>query len=242
MKNINVRVEDWLKERVEEIAQDKKISVTELVTESLKYGLDPAVVALRLPEATAAQLRQAAEDEGMEFDKFVEGVLRIYLQEPWSAWKATPASVDKRRKLAQSRQVFEEGRNLALEMLQRQKEKGTEFDLRLMWSLEDVSGIPTTGKNLMVVAVIKDVLRFRIFDGDGKAVVDTDETRLMKQAKRIEDLRKQLESLGPHHKLAGSDKDRVITAVTSIVGHTPGLCLEICATVPRRFISATALN
>jgi hypothetical protein len=94
------------------------------------------------------------------------------------------------------------------------------IDLRLMSSLNDVCGIPTEGKNLIIVAAVNSVLHFRIFDGDGKVVVDTDEKRLTEQARQIEDLRKQLESLWPPHVLTRSDKGRVITAVTSIVGHT----------------------
>ena len=95
------------------------------------------------------------------------------------------------------------------------------FDLRLMSSLNGVSGIPTKGKNLIIVAAVNNVLHFRIFDGDGKVVVDTDEKGLTEQARQIEDLRKQLESLWLPHELTRSDKDRVITAVTSIVGHAP---------------------
>src|SRR5262249_39435733 len=128
------------------------------------------------------------------------------------------------------------------------------FDLQLMSALDDVSGVPTEGKNLIIVAAVKDVLHFRIFSGDGKVIVDTDEKRLMEQAGQIKDLTEQLRSLWPHHQhrwmvdtdekrlreQAGqikalteqlrslwpphqrprSDKDRVITAVTSIVGHT----------------------
>ena len=101
------------------------------------------------------------------------------------------------------------------------------FDLRLMSSLNDVSGIPTEGKNLIIVAAetiivaaVNSVLHFRIFDVDGKVVVDTDEKRLTEQARQIEELRKQLESLWPPHELTSSEKVRVITAVTSIVGRT----------------------
>ena len=50
------------------------------------------------------------------------------------------------------------------------------FDLRLMSAvLNDVSGILTEGKDLIIVAAVNHVLHFRIFDGDGKVVVDTDE-------------------------------------------------------------------
>ena len=51
---------------------------------------------------------------------------------------------------------------------------------------------------------------------------DTDEKSLTEQARQIVDLRKQLAGLWPLRELAGSEKDRVITAVTSIVGHTLG--------------------
>ncbi|MBX6311762.1 MAG: SUMF1/EgtB/PvdO family nonheme iron enzyme [Isosphaeraceae bacterium] len=87
-----------------------------------------------------------------------------------------------------------------------------------MSSLNDAGGLPTEEKNLIVVAAVNHVLHFRMFDGDGKTVVDTNETKLPKQARHIEDLRKQLE---PPHELTKSEKTWVIAAVTSIVGHTP---------------------
>ena len=151
-----------------------------------------------------------------------------------------------------------------------------------MSSLNDVNGIPTEGKNLIVVAAVNNVLHFRIFDGDGKVVVNTDEKRKTEKARKrdcsiatgadskiarqeqgestwdplnaselapnsanglipsliawaksklpgnvaivsrkIEDLRKQLESLWSLHELTESEKVRVITAVTSIVDYTP---------------------
>ena len=64
------------------------------------------------------------------------------------------------------------------------------FDLRLMSSLNDVSGIPTEGKSLIIVATVDNVLHFRIFDGDGKVVVDTDDKKLPEQRQQIEDLKK----------------------------------------------------
>ena len=94
------------------------------------------------------------------------------------------------------------------------------FDLRVMYSESDVSNIPTSGTNLVIVADVKNVLYFRLFDTDGEVVVDTNETRLTTQTGLITDLRRQLDSLRPPHKLTRSEKDRVVTAVTSIVGHT----------------------
>ena len=93
--------------------------------------------------------------------------------------------------------------------------------LRLMPSVNDVSGIPAEGKDLIIVAAVNGVLHFRVFDADGKVAVDTDEKRLTEQARKTEDLRKQLETLWPPHELTIGEKGRVITAVTSIAGYTP---------------------
>jgi WD40 repeat protein len=95
------------------------------------------------------------------------------------------------------------------------------FDLRLMSSLSDASRIPAEGKDLIIVAAVGQVLHFRIFDGEGKVVVDTSEKGLPAQAHRIEALRGQLQGLWPPHKLTRIEKELVIPAVTSIVGHTP---------------------
>jgi len=94
------------------------------------------------------------------------------------------------------------------------------FDLRLMSSESEVGRLSTSGQNLVVVADLKGVLHFHIFDGDGKVVVDTDATSLPAKAGPIADLKKQLDSLRPPHRLTRSEKDRGIAAVTSIVGHT----------------------
>jgi hypothetical protein len=93
-------------------------------------------------------------------------------------------------------------------------------DLRLMSAANDVSAIPTVGKSLIIVAVVDHLLHFRVFEDDGTVVVNTDETRLPQQARLIEDLRKQLESLWPPHKLTENEKVRVIAAVRSIVART----------------------
>ncbi len=93
-------------------------------------------------------------------------------------------------------------------------------DLRLLSAMNDVSGIPTTGKNLIILAVVQDVLHFRIFDGHGAMVVDTDEgKRRAELTGEIEDLKLLLEKLWPPHGLTNIEKDQVVTAITSIVGH-----------------------
>ena len=84
----------------------------------------------------------------------------------------------------------------------------SEYDLRLMPLLNDVSDIPTSGKNLIIVADVNNVLHFRIIGGDGKMVVDTHEENLTTQGRQIKDFRKQLnggenrdKSLWPPHVL-----------------------------------------
>src|SRR5208337_1017386 len=103
----------------------------------------------------------------------------------------------------------------------------TGLDLRLMSSMDDVSGMPTTGTNLFVVANVKGVLCFRIFDTKGKVDVDTDEKNLAKQAQPIADLKRQLSNLWPPHELISSEKQNVIAAVSSIVNHTSDAVEEL---------------
>jgi hypothetical protein len=95
------------------------------------------------------------------------------------------------------------------------------YNLQLMSSLKDASGIPTAGDRLIIVAAVDHVLHFRIFNVDGKMVVDTDEKKLTQQPQQIEGLRKQLESVWPPHELTQSEKARLIAGVTSIVGYNP---------------------
>jgi len=110
-------------------------------------------------------------------------------------------------------------------------------DLRLMSSVKDVSEIPTEGKHLIIVAAVGPVLHFRVFDGDGRLVVDTDETRLTEHTRHLELLRMQLGGLWPPHELTGSEKGRVINAVASIVDQTRLQPTEVfeCETMIGRF-------
>ena len=83
------------------------------------------------------------------------------------------------------------------------------YDLRLMSSVKDVNHIPRRGKNLIILADVDQVLHFRVFDGDGNVLVENDEKRLTEKGRQIEDLRTQLASLWPPHKLDTSEKARI---------------------------------
>ena len=92
-------------------------------------------------------------------------------------------------------------------------------DLRLMCSLNDVSNIPTAGKDLIIVADVDGALYFRVFDGD-RMVVNTDEDKLAEKAELIQYLRKELEGLWPPHELTKAEKTSLSATVQSIVGHS----------------------
>jgi len=95
------------------------------------------------------------------------------------------------------------------------------YDLQPMSPVKDVGAIPTAGKGLIVVAAVGPALHFRVFDTDGKMVVDSDSTRLSSQASQIEELRKQLEGLWPPHELTESEKTSIIASVATITGYIP---------------------
>ena len=90
-----------------------------------------------------------------------------------------------------------------------------------MSSVKDVGVIPTAGKRQIIVARVDQILHFRIFDGKGKMVVDTDTNRLNEKADSIEDLRRKLETLWPPAEPTESEKTRVKAAITSIANFTP---------------------
>jgi hypothetical protein len=91
-----------------------------------------------------------------------------------------------------------------------------------MFSVNDAKDIPTEGKSRVIVADWKYVWHFRIFDSAGHKVVDTEEGQLLISAGRMKDFRDRLAKLQPPHELSPSEKQQVITAVTSMVGYTPG--------------------
>jgi serine/threonine protein kinase len=94
------------------------------------------------------------------------------------------------------------------------------FDLRLMSSVSHTRDLPAQGKNLVVVANVGKVLHFRIFDKNGKLAVDQDETSFDAQSAAIASLKERLQNLWPPHQLPKDVKDEIVSAVTSIVGHT----------------------
>lgn len=93
-------------------------------------------------------------------------------------------------------------------------------DLQLMSGVADPTGIPTEGKNLVIVADVDHVLHFRVFDGAGKRIVDSDERRLTDRGLAIITLKKRIENKWPPHELTKSEKDELIAGITDVVDRT----------------------
>ena len=87
----------------------------------------------------------------------------------------------------------------------------------MLSSANDINGMPREGKNLIVVAAVRDRLHVRIFDAQGKIVVDTPLQNLTGKLPEIEALKHQLETWWPPHELTANEKRRLIAQVTSIV-------------------------
>ena len=93
-------------------------------------------------------------------------------------------------------------------------------DLRLMLSAKDVSQIPTAGRDLIIVAGVGNLLHFRIFDSDGKRVVNTDEKQLAKSGSQMTKLKSLLSKLRKDPRVSPLDKDEVIKSLASMFGGT----------------------
>jgi multidrug efflux pump subunit AcrA (membrane-fusion protein) len=91
-------------------------------------------------------------------------------------------------------------------------------DLQLLRSAKGVADLPKAGRDLIVLAPVQGVLHFRIFDSDGKRVVDTDEGRLSDQARQVGSLKSLLRGMWDESRLSPLDKDRVVAALASIFG------------------------
>ena len=87
------------------------------------------------------------------------------------------------------------------------------------------SGVPTSGKNQVIVGADKDgLLHVLIFDVAGNRAFDMDETKLPStQKKAISALKQQLAGLLAPQVLTDAEKANVLAQVTSIVDHTPQL-------------------
>ncbi|MGC8642254.1 MAG: efflux RND transporter periplasmic adaptor subunit, partial [Isosphaeraceae bacterium] len=91
-------------------------------------------------------------------------------------------------------------------------------DLRLLAALKNVSEMPSSGRDLVVLGNQQNVLQIRIFDSNGKRVVSTDEPALTQKQPQIAQLKSLLAGLWGLDRISPLDKDRVIAILTTIFG------------------------
>ena len=96
-----------------------------------------------------------------------------------------------------------------------------DYRVRLIPSLKNVREIPSEGSELVIVAAANEVLHFRVFDGNGKRVADTNEKRLPALGHQIEEFRKRLVAMWPPHHLEDVENQWLIHEVASIIDQAP---------------------
>jgi RNA polymerase sigma factor (sigma-70 family) len=91
-----------------------------------------------------------------------------------------------------------------------------QFELRLLPKLNDLSTLPTAGKNLFVVADVNHALRLRMFDVHGKMVLDSDAKRFTNTW--ADYLQQLVPRLWPPHELTEIDRISVVGAIRNLAG------------------------
>jgi hypothetical protein len=104
-------------------------------------------------------------------------------------------------------------------------------DLKRLRSLDSADKIPITGRGLVIVAEVKGVLHFRVFDKDGVMAMDTDEKGValvtegygppINQEGEIARLRKQLESVADIDDLPSDERRRLMNSIFFILSREP---------------------
>lgn len=96
------------------------------------------------------------------------------------------------------------------------------YDISLM-SIKKKSAIPTNGNSMVFVAELNGALHFRVFNRNGKRVINFSENKSFDNVHLI-DLREIIEGVRNGKTLTKVDKDRAISAVSTYLGdHVFGL-------------------
>ncbi len=91
-------------------------------------------------------------------------------------------------------------------------------ELRLMPNVNDLNALPSAGKRLFIVADVNHVLHLRMFDLEGKMVLDSDAKRFT--STWVDYLQQLVPTLWPPHKLTEIEKISVINAVRKLAGRS----------------------
>jgi hypothetical protein len=93
-------------------------------------------------------------------------------------------------------------------------------DLQILNSVKDHRQIPGTGKDLIVLASVDQQLHFRVFDPEGRIVLDVAENTLKDRSKQVADLKTQLAKLADSSNPTFKDKSQILNASRTILGLT----------------------
>jgi hypothetical protein len=91
-------------------------------------------------------------------------------------------------------------------------------ELRLMPNVNDLNALPPAGKRLFIVADVDHVLHLRMFDLEGKMVLDSDAKRFT--STWVEYLQQLVPTLWPPYKLTEIEKISIINAVRNLAGRS----------------------
>src|SRR5262249_7396023 len=95
---------------------------------------------------------------------------------------------------------------------------GNQDEVRLMPKVNDLRALPTAGKLLIIVADVNHALHLRMFDVEGKKVLDSDAKRFT--STWVEYLQQLVPRWWPPHELTEIERISVINAVRNIAGCT----------------------
>ena len=95
---------------------------------------------------------------------------------------------------------------------------GNQDEVRLIPKVNDLSTLPTAGKHLIIVADVNHALHLRMFDVEGKMVLDSDAKRFT--STWVEYLQQLVPKWWPPHKLTVIERISVINAVRNLAGCT----------------------
>lgn len=93
-------------------------------------------------------------------------------------------------------------------------EQANEVELQLMPKINDLSNLPKTGKNVIIVAELNRSLHLRLFDVHGKMVLDSDLKRFT--STWVEYLKQVVPRMWPPHEVTHVERVSVIHAVRSL--------------------------
>ncbi len=99
---------------------------------------------------------------------------------------------------------------------------GAGAKIQLLPSLADSEGIPTSGKDLIVIAQVGDSLRLRVFDRVGKVVLDAPEAELTEQSTKMADLKTLLKDSWPPREPPADETSSIIKTVAAIATDVSG--------------------